>query len=142
MAIETMKGRLRALLGGGLGGQIIRYGITGAAVTALQAVVYWILAVPLKLDVQLANFIGYLAAVTSGYFAHGRFSFAGHGGRDQPKARALRFIAVSLLSLALNAFWVWLCVTRSGLPRWTPIPLMAVVTPAFVFVLNRQWVFR
>ena len=142
MAGETIAERLRGLLGGGLSGQIIRYAMTGAAVTALQAAVYWTLAQPLKLDPQLANFCGYLVAVVTGFVAHGRFSFAGHGGRDRPAARALRFIAASLVSYALNAFWVWLCVARGGLPVWSPIPLMALVTPAVVFILNRQWVFR
>ncbi len=73
---------------------------------------------------------------------HGRFSFRGHGERDRPWARAARFVAVSLVSLALNATWVWLCVTWAHWPVWTPIPFMGVVTPGLVFLLNRQWVFR
>ena len=142
MAIEKRPGLAHLLSGEGVGPQILRYGMTGAAVTALQAAIYWLLAGPLHVHPQLANFTGYLAAVASGYVAHGRFSFRGHGGRDKPLARAARFIAVSLVSLALNAFWVWLCVTRLGLPVWSPIPLMAVATPGIVFLLNRQWVFR
>lgn len=138
----TEGGWVRALLGNGMAGQILRYGITGAGVTALQAAIYWLLAGPLHVHPQLANFAGYLAAVASGYVLHGRFSFRGHGGRDRPVERALRFIAVSLVSLALNAFWVWLCVSWARLPVWTPIPFMGLVTPALVFLLNRQWVFR
>jgi putative flippase GtrA len=142
MAIGTMIERLRGLLNGGLSGQIIRYGITGGAVTALQEAIYWSLAGPAHVDPQIANFMGYIAAVVSGYFAHGRFSFRGHGVREKPVARALRFWAVSLVSLALNAFWVWLFVTHGHLPVWSPIPFKAVVTPGLVFLLNRQWVFR
>ncbi len=126
----------------GLHGQILRYAVTGAAVTTLQAAIYWALAGPAALHPQIANFLGYLAAVASGYVLHGRFTFQGHGGRDRPAARAARFVAVSLLSLALNAFWVWLCVSWARLPVWSPIPLMGLVTPALVFLLNRQWVFR
>jgi putative flippase GtrA len=125
-----------------VGGQLLRYGVTGAAVTTLQAAVYWALAGQLGIHPQLANFAGYLAALTSGYFAHGRYTFRGHGSRDRPGARALRFWLVSLVSLALNAFWVWLCVAHLALPLWWPVPFMAVVTPALVFLLNRQWVFR
>ena len=127
---------------GALRGQILRYIVTGAGVTALQAAIYWLLAGPVALHEQLANFIGYLAAVVSGYVLHGRFSFRGHGRRDRPLERAVRFVLVSLLSLALNAFWVWLCVRWAGWPVWSPIPLMGGVTPAFVFLLNRHWVFR
>lgn len=125
-----------------MGGQLLRYGLTGGFVTALQAAVYWSLAHWLHIHPQLANFAGYLIAVASGFVLHGRFTFKGHGRRDQPVAQGMRFVAVSLLSLALNAFWVWLCVTRFGWPLWTPIPFMGFVTPALVFALNRQWVFR
>ncbi len=122
--------------------QLLRYAITGGFVTALQAAVYWSLAHWGGLHPQLANFIGYLVAVVSGFFLHGQFTFRGHGSRERPLGRVVRFVAVSLLSLALNAFWVWLCTSALGWPLWTPIPLMGVVTPALVFVLNRQWVFR
>ncbi|HZV58402.1 MAG TPA: GtrA family protein [Sphingobium sp.] len=134
--------RIARLSASGLHRQILRYAVTGAGVTALQAAIYWVLAGPAALHPQIANFLGYLAAVASGYVLHGRFTFQGHGGRDRPAARAARFVAVSLLSLALNAFWVWLCIAWAQLPVWSPIPLMGLVTPALVFLLNRQWVFR
>jgi len=125
-----------------VGGQLIRYALTGGFVTALQAAVYWVLADRAGTHPQLANFLGYLVAVASGYVLHGRFTFRGYGGRDRPLARGMRFVVVSLLSLGLNALWVWLCVDRLGWPLWSPVPLMGLVTPALVFVLNRQWVFR
>ncbi|HWJ71177.1 MAG TPA: GtrA family protein [Sphingobium sp.] len=135
MAGSMMAGRPMA-------GQIFRYALTGGFVTALQAAAYWMLAQWAGLHPQFANFLGYLVAVASGFVLHGRFTFRGHGRRDRPVARGLRFAAASLLSLALNAGWVWLCVTRLGWPLWSPVPLMGVVTPAFMFMLNRQWVFR
>lgn len=128
--------------GAAVGGQLLRYALTGGFVTALQAAVYWTLARWLGVHPQLANFAGYLVAVASGFVLHGRFTFRGHGQRDRAAARAVRFVAVSLLSLALNAFWVWLCTAAFGWPLWSPIPFMGVVTPALVFLLNRQWVFR
>lgn len=123
-------------------GQLLRYALTGGFVTVLQAAVYWSLAHWLAVHPQLANFSGYLVAVASGFVLHGRFTFRGHGARDKPMARGARFVAVSLLSLGLNALWVWLCTQALGWPLWSPIPFMGVVTPALVFVLNRQWVFR
>ena len=127
--------------GTGVRGQIIRYVLAGGGITTLQAAIYWSLAHWLHLHPQLANFAGYLVAAASGFVLHGRFSFQGHGTRDKTGQRMLRFIIVSLLSLALNASWVWLCVSWAQLPLWTPIPFMGLVTPALVFVLNRQWVF-
>lgn len=125
-----------------VGGQLFRYVLTGGFVTALQAATYWALARWFGVHPQLANLAGYLVAVSSGFVLHGRFTFRGHGGRDRPAARMARFVTVSLLSLGLNALWVWLCVDRLGGPLWSPIPLMGLVTPAFVFTLNRHWVFR
>ncbi len=122
--------------------QLVRYGFTGLFVTACQAAIYWLLAALAGLHPQVANGIGYLAAVAIGYVAHSLFTFRGHGGDDSHAARGARFVLVSLLSYALNAFWVWLCVTHMQWPEWSPIPAMLFVTPAAVFVLNRQWVFR
>lgn len=122
--------------------QIVRYGLTGLFVTACQATIYWTLAAPVRLHPQVANGIGYLAAVAVGYVTHSSFTFRGHGGRDNQAARGGRFVAVSLVSYALNALWVWLCVTHMQWPEWSPIPAMLFVTPAVVFGLNRQWVFR
>ncbi|MCP1468435.1 putative flippase GtrA [Sphingobium sp. OAS761] len=126
--------------------QIVRYGLTGLFVTACQAAIYWTLAAVAGMHVQVANLIGYVAAVCIGYVAHNSFTFR-EEGREEGRAgghaaRGAKFVAVSLISYALNALWVWLCVTHMGWPEWSPIPAMVFITPAVVFVLNRQWVFR
>lgn len=125
-------------------GQLVRYAMVGGAVTALQAAIYWLLAGALHWHPQLANLIGYAGAVVAGFFAHGAISFPAEG---QPRGgsaalRFVRFWLASLASLGLNALWIWLIVTRLGAPVWAPLPLMAVVTPGLVFLINRQWVFR
>jgi putative flippase GtrA len=125
--------------------QIVRYGIVGLSVTAVQAATYWTLATLAHVHSQLANVAGYLVAVSLGYFLHGAVTFrdaARAEGAGAHAARTVRFVAVSLVSLALNALWVWLCVSWQGWATWTPIPLMICVTPAFVFVLNKRWVFQ
>jgi putative flippase GtrA len=125
--------------------QVVRYGIVGLGVTAAQAATYWTLATLTYWHSQLANIAGYLVAVTLGYFLHGAVTFRDAGrpdGAGAKAARTVRFIAVSLVSLALNALWVWLCVSAARWPTWTPIPLMLFITPAFVFILNKRWVFR
>ena len=123
--------------------QIVRYGISGLFITACQAAVYWTLAALAGWHPQVANVIGYLAAVMIGYATHSAFTFRGHGGGDGGHAtRGVKFVAVSLLSYALNALWVFLCVTHMQWPEWSPIPAMIFVTPAVMFGINRQWVFR
>ena len=122
--------------------QIVRYGFSGLFITACQAAIYWALAAPVGLHPQVANGAGYLAAVMIGYATHSAFTFRGHGARGNWAARGAKFVAISLVSYALNALWVFLCVTRMHWPEWSPIPAMLFVTPAVMFGLNRQWVFR
>ena len=122
--------------------QIVRYGLSGLFITACQALIYWTLAAVARWHVQLANVTGYVAAVMIGYVTHSLFTFRDQESTGNHAARGLKFVAVSLLSYALNALWVFLCVTHMRWPEWSPIPAMLFVTPAVVFGLNRQWVFR
>jgi putative flippase GtrA len=121
--------------------QLARFVISGALVTALGVAVYALVALLLRWNPQLGNFLAYVVAVATGYFMHSQWSFRGHGG-ERDHGTKLRFAAVSLISYALNSFWVWLLYTRLDLGRAAPIVPMLFVTPAVTFVLNRQWVFR
>lgn len=122
--------------------QVVRYGLSGLAVTAIQAAIYWTLAAPVGLHPQIALVAGFCVAVIAGYVLHGAYSFRDDKREDRSAGRAMRFVSVSLVSLGINALWVWLLVTTLGWPEWAPIPAFVFVTPAIVFVLNRQWVFR
>lgn len=122
--------------------QILRYGVTGLFVTACQAAIYWTLAALAGLHPQLANSMGYVAAVIIGFVLHSAFTFRDHGTQGQHGARGIRFVLASLISYALNALWVFLTVTWMGWPEWAPIPAMLALTPAIMFAVNRQWVFR
>jgi putative flippase GtrA len=93
------------------------------------------------LDPNLAWTIGFLGAAASGYLIHSKWSFKGHGSRDNVWRSTAKFMIVSLISFALNSFWVWLLVRHFALPIWSPYPLALGVTPLLVFWLNRQWVF-
>ena len=122
-------------------GQLWRYGVSGGLATALNVGVYWLAAVPLGVWPVLANLLGYLAAVASGYVLHSRWSFRGHGTRDNPAKTTSRFVLVSLVSLGLNSFWVWLLTDHFGLhPNWPILPML-FATPLIVFALYRRWVF-
>jgi putative flippase GtrA len=122
-------------------GQLMRFVISGAIVTGLGVGVYALVALVLRWHPQLGNLIAYLVAMGTGYVAHSRWSFRGHGG-DRTRATQVRFVVVSLISYALNSLWVWLLFTHFALGRGAPILPMLFVTPVVTFVLNRQWVFR
>ena len=129
-------GERRALLG-----QLVRYVVTGGLASVVNIGVYWLLAARFALDVRIAWTIGFAAAVVVGYVVHSRWSFRGHGRRDNVARTGSRFVIVSLVSFGLNLLWVWLLVKLLGWPLWSPYPLVLGVTPLVVFTLNRAWVF-
>jgi putative flippase GtrA len=125
---------------GELVGQLVRYALTGGLASIVNIGVYWLLAAR-GMDPNLAWTIGFAAAVAVGYVVHSRWSFRGHGRRDNLARTGGRFVIVSLVSFGLNQLWVWLLVQRLDLPLWAPYPLVLGVTPFVVFILNRKWVF-
>lgn len=133
LAIE----RHRVLLG-----QLVRYALTGGLASIVNIAIYWIGRDRLGWNANLAWAAGFAAAVIVGYVVHSRWSFRGHGRRDNLARTGGRFVAVALISFGLNSLWVWLLVQALGLPTWAPIPLVLGVTPFLVFWLNRVWVFE
>ena len=122
-------------------GQLARFIVSGAFVTALGVSVYALVALVLRWEPQLGNFLAYVIAVATGYFMHSTWSFKGHGA-DRTHATKVRFVVVSIISYLLNSLWVWLLYSHLDLGRAAPIAPMLFVTPLVTFTLNRQWVFR
>lgn len=135
MIAERM-GRHRELIG-----QLVRYALTGGLASVFHLAIYWVGATLLGIAPLIANLLGYVTAVIVGYMVHSRWSFRGHGRRGNLARTGGRFVIVSLVSLGLNSFWVWLFVERLGGPTWWPMPFMLGATPLVVFWLNRRWVF-
>jgi putative flippase GtrA len=122
-------------------GQLLRFLVSGGIVTALGVAVYALVALVLRWHPQAGNVLAYLTAAATGYVLHSRWSFRGHG-LERTGATVGKFLTVSLISYALNSFWVWLLTKPLGLsPAW-PIAPMLFVTPLVTFTLNRQWVFK
>lgn len=134
--LSTLDPERRRLLG-----QLVRFAVSGAAATALGVGIYAIVALVLRWHPQLGNFLAYAIAVASGYVMHSKWSFKDHGA-ERTHGTRIRFVTVSIISYALNSFWVWLLYTHLELGRAAPIAPMLFVTPLVTFVLNRQWVFR
>ena len=124
-------------------GQLVRFGMVGGFVTGLYALVYSPLAKYELTSPQVANLAGYLVAMVTGYVLHSRWSFRGHGTRDNAARTTSRFFIVSLVSLGLNALFVFVLTDSMMLdgPWWWPLIPILFVTPLVTFTLNRQWVF-
>jgi putative flippase GtrA len=121
-------------------GQLLRFLVSGALVTALGVGVYALVALVLGWHPQVGNLLAYVTAMATGYLLHSRWSFRDHGERSS--GTPFRFLVVSLISLGLNSFWVWLLTVPLDLgPAWPILPML-FVTPVVTFTLNRRWVFR
>ncbi len=125
----------------GMLGQLVRFGIAGGLATALYTMVYSPLAGFKITSEQVANLCGYLVAMGSGYLMHSKWSFRGHGA--EASQTTWRFFVVSLVSLGINTFFVWLLTDDAMLhgPWWWPLLPILFVTPLVTFALNRLWVF-
>jgi putative flippase GtrA len=121
--------------------QLVRFGIAGGLATVCYAVVYSPLAALEITSEQVANICGYLVAMLSGYVLHSKWSFRGHGA--SATSSMPKFFAVSLVSYAVNTFWVWLLTDDAMYagPWWWPLIPIVLVTPLVTFALNRLWVF-
>ena len=122
-------------------GQLFRYAVTGGFVTALGIAVYLFAATVIDVAPLLANVFAYAVCVAVGYVIHSKWSFRGHGRRDNLARTTSRFFLVSLVSFALNSLFVWLLTGPLGGPDWWPTIPMLFVTPFVTFALNRRWVF-
>ena len=121
-------------------GQLVRFGVTGLAMTALYAAIYWPLAT-FVMNPNLAVVIAFVVATAAGRYAHGAISFRGHGTRSRRTIR--RFFAVQALGFVMQQGFTWVLVTGPFFhgPTWWPLVPAIFVTPFVTFELNRRWVF-
>jgi putative flippase GtrA len=122
--------------------QMIRFGLTGVLLTLLVAGGYWIVADVFGVEPMLSMTLNYVVFTGLGYYLHSRFSFRGHGSRDRPAARTIRFFTVNTAGFLLNQLFVWYLVKHLGGPVWWSVIPIVFVTPLVTFSLNRRWVFN
>jgi putative flippase GtrA len=122
---------------------MIRFGLTGGLLSLLVAGGYWTVAALIEVEPMLSLTLNYLAFTPLGYILHSRFSFKGHGSRDQARAgmRKLRFFVINTFGFVLNQFFVWYLVKHLGGPIWWSVIPILFVTPLVTFSVQRQWVF-
>jgi putative flippase GtrA len=119
--------------------QVPLFAVVGACATLTHVAVALAAREMAGLGPMQANFAGYLLAVGVSYVGNARLTFrrrALHG------PQFARFIAVSLLGLALTQGLTWLLVERLGWPFAGGLAVVAVAVPALSFVLARAWAFR
>jgi putative flippase GtrA len=85
--------------------------------------------------------IGFAVAVSIGFVLHSRWSFRGHGKRED-HAMKVKFLSVQGSGFVLNEGFTWLLTGPMHGPTWWPLIPAIFVTPLATYVMNRLWVFR
>jgi putative flippase GtrA len=122
-------------------GQLVRFAIVGFSLAALYSVIYWYLATYVMAP-MLAVVIAFAVAVSLGFVLHSRWSFRGHGKREDHQMK-VKFFLVQGSGFLLNETFTW--VLTGPLfhgPTWWPLIPAIFVTPLATFALNRQLVFH
>ena len=122
-------------------GQIARFGITGGFLTIVTAGGYWVIATFGGIDPNVSMAITFVIASGFGYLLHSRWSFKGHGSRENATARTIKFAITNSTGFLANQFFVWLLVKHMGGPTWWPVLPVVFITPIVTFSLKRRWVF-
>ena len=122
-------------------GQLVRFAIVGFSLAGVYSVIYWYLATYVMAP-MLAVVIAFLVAVSIGFILHSRWSFRGHGQREDHRLK-VKFLLVQGSGFLLNELFTWVLTGPlvNG-PTWWPLVPAIFVTPLATFLLNRQWVFR
>jgi putative flippase GtrA len=121
-------------------GQLTRFAIVGFSLAALYSAIYWYLATYVMPPV-LAVVVAFLVAVSLGFVLHSRWSFRGHGAREDRRLK-IKFLIVQTSGFVLNEIFTWVLTGPMHGPTWWPLVPAILVTPLATFLLNRQWVFR
>lgn len=122
----------------------MRFGIAGAAASAIYAIVYLLLTLyvfPRSWAIAAVP-PAFCVGVLFGFFAHSRWSFRGHDTRGAGPALRVRFVAVQACGFAINAIVTWIATVPLDLPAWVPLVPAVVLAAVATFLLNRFWVFR
>ena len=117
-------------------GQLVRFGLVGAANTALTLATYAVL-VALHVPVPLAGAIGWGVGAVNGFVLNRAWTFRGAASGSIP---AMRYAAVALMGSGLNATLLAIAVGQD-VPRLAAE--LAALPPVTVlsFALCRGWVF-
>jgi putative flippase GtrA len=120
--------------------QLVRFAIVGLFLAAVYSAIYWYLATFVMAPV-LAVVIAFAVSVTMGFVMHSRWSFRGHGGREDRRMK-VKFFLVQGSGFLLNEAFTWVLTGPMHGPTWWPLVPAILVTPFATFALNRQLVFR
>src|SRR5260221_3767423 len=120
--------------------QLVRFAVVGFSLAALYSAIYWVLATYVMTPV-LAVVVAFIVSVSLGFVLHSRWSFRGHGAREDHRLK-VKFLALQTSGFVLNEAFTWVLTGPMHGPTWWPLIPAIFVTPLATFALNKQLVFR
>jgi putative flippase GtrA len=120
-------------------GQLVRFGLVGFSLAGVYSAIYWYLATYV-MPPMAAVVIAYVISVSIGFVLHSRWSFRGHGKRED-RLMKIKFFVVQTSGFVLNEGFTWLLIHQLHGPTWWPLIPAVFVTPLATYLFNRQWVF-
>jgi putative flippase GtrA len=120
--------------------QLVRFALVGLFLAAIYSAIYWYLATYVMPPVA-AVVIAFFVSVSIGFVMHSRWSFRGHGAREDRRLK-IKFLLVQASGFLLNEAFTWVLTGPLHGPVWWPLVPAIFVTPFATFALNRQLVFR
>ena len=123
--------------------QLIRYAVAGSGAAAVYSSVYLVIANLLSPgQAAIAVVPAFLTSLLVSFILHSRWSFSGHGHRDEKVMQPLRFTLVQTAGLLLNLVITYVVTQVLLAPNWVALIPSLMLTPLATFALQRYWVFR
>lgn len=113
--------------GDGLVSQVVRYGLVGLFVLAIDFLAYALVLSSVSGEVVTANLVGKAAGAATGFFLHRSFTFRGDKLRSDA-GQVTGYVALLLFNAALSSSLLWFLVERIGLDAyWSKIGVDVLV---------------
>lgn len=119
--------------------QLVRFALVGFFLAGIYSAIYWYLATFVMPPV-LAVVIAFVVSVSIGFVLHSRWSFRGHGKREDRRMK-IKFLAVQSSGFLFNEAFTWILTGPMNGPTWWPLVPAIFVTPFATYMLNRRLVF-
>ena len=124
-----------------LTGQVIRYGLVGLLVLALDYAVFAGLLALLPGQHLMANIAGKLAGAAVGFILHKYVTFAGDQA-DGAGRQAFAYVLLLGFNLLLSSALLWLLVDRMELNTYGARLFVDAVVISVSFLGSKLWVYR
>lgn len=120
-----------------MAGRLVRFGLTGALVTAVHTLIVVAGVESGIVRPALANGVAFCCATLLSYWINTRWSF----GAVLRGATALRFLLVSLIGLCL-AVAVAAAIDKAGFDYLLGIVAIVIAVPLVTFCMHNFWTYR